>query len=103
MNLKIAVSGLVPQQTPQTSIASDYWGEIIIAVAENATQGWQEQSRALLSNMSRHKQPRHYVSVDSLPRNPQGKISRRQISKLILTMYRLVDGPYPELQERDPH
>ena len=86
-----------------TSIASDYWGEIIIAVAENATQGWQEQSRALLSNMSRHKQPRHYVSVDSLPRNPQGKISRRQISKLILTMYRLVDGPYPELQERDPH
>ncbi len=86
-----------------TSIASDYWGEIIVAVAENAAQGWQEQSRALLSNMSRHKQPRHYVSVDSLPRNPQGKISRRQISKLILTMYRLVDGPYPELLERDPH
>ena len=86
-----------------TSIASDYWGEIIIAVAEQAREGWQEQSRALLSNMSRHKQPRHYVCVDSLPRNPQGKISRRQISKLVLTMYQLVDGPYPELLERDAH
>ena len=85
-----------------TSIASDYWGEIIVAVAENATEGWQEQSRALLSNMSRHKQPRHYVSVNSLPRNPQGKISRRQISKLVLTTYQLVDGPYPELLKINP-
>jgi len=85
-----------------TSIASDYWGEIIIAVAENACEGWQEQSRALLSNMSRHKQPRHYISVDSLPRNPQGKISRRQISKLILQTHQLIDGPYPELTEINP-
>lgn len=85
-----------------TSIPSDYWGEIIVAVAEKGTTGWHEQSRALLSNMSRHKQPRHYVSVASLPRNPQGKISRRQISKLVLTLYRLEDGPYPELRQIAP-
>ena len=85
-----------------TSLTSDYWGEIIVAVAENASEGWQEQSRQLLSNMSRHKQPRHYVNVEKLPRNPQGKISRRQISKLVLSMYQLVDGPYPELLKLNP-
>ena len=85
-----------------TSLASDYCGEIIVAVAENATEGWQEQSRQLLSNMSRHKQPRHYVTVENLPRNPQGKISRRQISKLVLSMHQLVDGPYPELLKLSP-
>ncbi len=85
-----------------TSIASDYWGEIIIAVAENASEGWSEHAGVLLSNMSRHKQPRHYISVDNLPRNPQGKISRRQISKLILQTHQLVDGPYPELIKIDP-
>lgn len=85
-----------------TSIPSDYWGEIIVAVAEKGATGWHEQSRALLSNMSRHKQPRHFVSVASLPRNPQGKVSRRQVSKLVLTLYRLVDGPYPELRQINP-
>ena len=80
-----------------TSIPSDYWGEIIIAVGENTSPDWQEQSRLLLSNMSRHKQPRHYVALSSLPRNPQGKISRKQISRLILQTHRLIDGAYPEL------
>ena len=80
-----------------TSIASDYWGEIIVAVAETASEGWQEHCQSLLSNMSRHKQPRHYLSVDSLPRNPQGKISRKQVSKMILQTYQLIDGPYPAL------
>lgn len=80
-----------------TSIPSDYWGEIIIAVAENADAQWQNHCQSLLSTMSRHKQPRHYLSVDSLPRNPQGKISRKQVSKMILQRHRLKDGPYPEL------
>lgn len=80
-----------------TSIASDYWGEIIIAVAENTSRQWVEQSESLLSNMSRYKQPRHFISVANLPRNAQGKISRRQVSQHILQTHQLIDGPYPKL------
>lgn len=80
-----------------TSLTSDYWGEIILAVAENTQPGWIEQCQSLLSNMSRHKQPRLFISLPALPRNPQGKISRRQVSKQVLATYQLLDGPYPEL------
>ena len=88
-----------------TSISSDYWGEIIIAVAQDTQPGWASQCEMLLVGMSRHKRPRQYLSVDILPRNPQGKISRRQIAKLILDTHQLTDGPYPELvynQAADP-
>lgn len=80
-----------------TSIASDYWGEIIIAVAEDARTGWQDQCALLLADMSKHKRPRHYIEVDALPRNPQGKISRKQVARLVLELYQLKDGAYPEL------
>lgn len=83
-----------------TSLASDYWGEIIIAVAEGGQTGWQDECARLLADMSKHKRPRHYVAIDALPRNPQGKISRRQVAKLILALFELRDGPYPELVMR---
>lgn len=83
-----------------TSITSDYWGEIIIAVAEGSQAGWQQQCTDLLVDMSKHKKPRHYIEIDALPRNPQGKISRKQVARLILELYQLQDGPYPELIKR---
>jgi acyl-CoA synthetase (AMP-forming)/AMP-acid ligase II len=80
-----------------TSLASDYWGEIIIAVGEGAQDGWQEACEKLVAGMSKHKRPRLYVSVEALPRNPQGKISRRQVSRLVLETHTLTDGQYPAL------
>ena len=80
-----------------TSLPSDYWGEIIVAVAEGTQAGWQEQCATLLEQLSRHKRPRLYISVQALPRNPQGKISRKAVSKMVLTTHRLDDGPYPVL------
>ncbi len=80
-----------------TSIGSDYWGEIIIAVAQDAQAGWASRCEMLLEGMSRHKKPRQYISVQTLPRNPQGKINRRQVGKLIVDTHLLKDGPYPEL------
>jgi O-succinylbenzoic acid--CoA ligase len=85
-----------------TSISSDYWGEIIIAVAQDTQPGWASRCEMLLEGMSRHKKPRQYLSVDTLPRNPQGKISRRQVAKLILDTHQLTDGPYPELVYNHP-
>jgi acyl-CoA synthetase (AMP-forming)/AMP-acid ligase II len=81
-----------------TSLASDYWGEIIVGVAESTQAGWQEQCVALLQSMSRHKRPRLYVAVQALPRNPQGKISRKAVSNLVLTTHKLIDGSHPRLE-----
>ncbi|NQW82555.1 MAG: long-chain fatty acid--CoA ligase, partial [Alcaligenaceae bacterium] len=80
-----------------TSLASDYWGEIIVAVAEGTQPEWQQQCQTLLEGISRHKRPRLYVAVSALPRNPQGKISRKAVSKLVLATHQLIDGPYPKL------
>jgi acyl-CoA synthetase (AMP-forming)/AMP-acid ligase II len=83
-----------------TSLASDYWGEIITAVAEGAQDGWQEECLQLLESMSKHKRPRLFASLEALPRNPQGKISRKQVSRAVLETYALQDGPYPTLTSR---
>jgi acyl-CoA synthetase (AMP-forming)/AMP-acid ligase II len=83
-----------------TSLASDYWGEIIIAVCEGAQEGWQAACDKLVADMSKHKRPRLYVAVDALPRNPQGKISRRQVSRHVLETHILTDGQYPTLQPK---
>ena len=80
-----------------TSVASDYWGEVIVAVAERATEGWIDAAQQLLASMSRHKRPRIYLAVPELPRNPQGKLSRKRVSQMILKTHQLIDGPYPEL------
>ena len=83
-----------------TSLASDYWGEIIIAVAEGAKDGWQDACEKLVGGMSKHKRPRLFIAVDTLPRNPQGKISRRQVSRHVLETHSLTDGQYPTLHPK---
>ena len=80
-----------------TSLASDYWGEIITAVAEGAQEGWEEQCLQLLEAMSKHKRPRLFAALETLPRNPQGKISRKQVARTVLETHALQDGPYPKL------
>ena len=80
-----------------TSLVSDYWGEIIVAVGEAVQAGWQEECERLVAGMSKHKRPRLYIAVPALPRNPQGKISRRHVSRLVLETHTLIDGPYPSL------
>ena len=87
-------------QVSVTSLPSDYWGEIIIAVAEGAVEGWQALAQSHVEPLSKHKRPRAYVSVMALPRNPQGKVSRRQVRELVLSQYELADGPYPELHPK---
>jgi len=83
-----------------TSIPSDYWGEIIVAVAENAGDGWGAEAADRVSVLSRHKHPRAYLRVESLPRNPQGKINRRHVCELILATHDFMDSSYPQLSEK---
>lgn len=80
-----------------TSVPSEYWGEVIIAVAEDAADGWAEEAARRVQPLSRHKRPRGYVAIEALPRNAQGKISRRKVRDLVLATYDFSDGPYPSL------
>ena len=79
------------------SLPSEYWGEVIVAVAERAADIWQAEAERRVASLSRHKQPRLWISFDSLPRNAQGKVSRRDVRKQILSRYALIDGPHPRL------
>lgn len=87
-------------QISVTSLPSDYWGEIIVAVAEMPQSDWQEVIAERVQGLSRHKRPRLCVTLDSLPRNPQGKVNRRQVRAQVLAHYVLEDGPYPVLMVR---
>jgi acyl-CoA synthetase (AMP-forming)/AMP-acid ligase II len=80
-----------------TSLPSDYWGEIIVAVAEGAGANWQAGARQRVEPLSKHKQPRLWLAFDALPRNAQGKVSRREVRSAIQLRYSLVDGPHPQL------
>ena len=82
------------------TLPSEYWGEIIVAVAETADQGWPERARAALSELARHKHPRAFLMLAELPRNAQGKIMRRTIKEIVLERYTVKDGPYPSLEPR---
>ncbi len=80
------------------SIPSDYWGEIIIAVAEGVTGDWEASSRERVEAISNYKRPRIYLDLKRFSRNPQGKVSRRDLRKKVLENYLLLDGPYPNLE-----
>lgn len=48
--------------------------------------------------LSRHKRPRLFVEMAALPRNPQGKVSRKKLRETVLAQHTLIDGPYPALE-----
>jgi acyl-CoA synthetase (AMP-forming)/AMP-acid ligase II len=82
------------------SLPSEYWGEIIIAVAETGDASWPERARGALGDLARHKHPRALLCMDELPRNAQGKVMRRLIRDAVLETHTLTDGPYPRLDKR---
>ena len=79
------------------SLPSDYWGEVIVAVAEGASGDWSAEAQLRVAALSRHKHPRAYIGVAALPRNAQGKLSRREVREMVLATHDLADGPHPVL------
>jgi acyl-CoA synthetase (AMP-forming)/AMP-acid ligase II len=82
------------------TLPSDYWGEVIVAVAETDDPAWPDRARAALADLARQKHPRAFVALPELARNPQGKIMRRLIRDAVLERWRLIDGPRPTLELR---
>ena len=82
------------------TLPSDYWGEVIVAVAEAPAPGWEDKARAAVECLAKYKHPRAYVALDALPRNPQGKISRRDVRAMVMARWELADGARPGLRRR---
>lgn len=93
------LAGCAPALTIVT-LPSEYWGEVIVAVAEAPADDWEEKGRAAVECLTKYKRPRAYVTVETLPRNPQGKVGRPAVRALVLARWQLVDGPRPSLVPR---
>ena len=78
-------------------LASDYWGEVIIAVADGLASGWEAAALPLAEKLARHKRPRAWLTLPELPRNAQGKVVRARVRDAVLARWRLEDGPHPRL------
>ncbi len=83
-----------------TALPSEYWGEVIVAVAEAAPAGWRERAMAAAGTLAKFKRPRAYIVLDALPRNAQGKVPRGRLREMLLARFALVDGPHPVLRQR---
>lgn len=83
-------------------IPSDYWGEVVVAVAESPPEGWAADAEARVSSLARPKRPRAWLALPDLPRNAQGKVVRARVREAILATHALEDGPHPRLVARAP-
>jgi acyl-CoA synthetase (AMP-forming)/AMP-acid ligase II len=81
-----------------TTLPSEYWGEMIIAVAEAAPADWAARAIAAAEILAKFKRPRAYLVLDALPRNAQGKVPRGRVREMVLERYRLIDGAHPVLE-----
>jgi len=69
------------RETSVVGVADDKWGEIPVAVVVVADPNFDQDAMAehCRRNLSRYKQPRLLVRTESLPRNPIGKILKRDL------------------------
>ncbi len=80
-----------------TSVPSEYWGEVLVVVAEQPMPAWVEAVKARVASLSSHKRPRLFVALNAFDRNAQGKVSRRRLREQVLAAHTFTDGPHPAL------
>jgi len=79
-------------------LPSEYWGEVVTAVAAGLEEGWESPLSSVIATMTPYKRPRLFARLDVLPRNAMGKVVRASVRSAVLERYELIDGPYPSLQ-----
>ena len=80
----ILSTGLV-QDVCVVGVNDRHWGQAIVAVyvpIDQTTTAARLQT-ALTDKLSKFKRPKHWIAVDQLPRNAQGKVNRQQIQQRI--------------------
>ncbi len=67
-------------------LPDNYWGQVVTAiyVPSNPEVCTDKLLHGLEDKLSKFKQPKYWVSVESLPRNDRGKINREQVQKIAL-------------------
>lgn len=80
----IRATGLV-QDVCVIGVDDREWGQAITAlyVPIQPAIAVTDLRTALDGNLSRFKHPKHWLAVDQLPRNPQGKLNRLQVQQLV--------------------
>ncbi|NJN56488.1 MAG: hypothetical protein HC879_02840, partial [Leptolyngbyaceae cyanobacterium SL_5_9] len=65
-------------------VSDRHWGQVITAVyiPKHPTISADNLRFALSDRLSKFKQPKHWIAVESLPRNAQGKINRKQLHQI---------------------
>jgi len=79
-------------------VASDYWGQIVVAVAETPPADWPARAAAAAGSLTRFKQPRAFLALPALPRGGQDKVQRARVLDAIADRFRLLDGPHPRFE-----
>jgi feruloyl-CoA synthase len=63
------------------------WGEVVVAVvvtSDGGDLGIEDIREFLSDKLARYKVPREAITVDDLPRNPSGKLTKHVIRKTVL-------------------
>ena len=94
------IERVLPGGMVVVGIPSAHWGEVIVAVAEGASEDMTETVARATAGLARYKQPRACLVVGKIPRSLQGKVQRSQVRELVLQRYAMTDGPYPRFELR---
>ncbi|UBF24887.1 2-succinylbenzoate--CoA ligase [Kovacikia minuta CCNUW1] len=80
----IRMTGLI-RDVCVMGVSDRHWGEAVCAlyIPINPTVSSIKIQAALIDKLSKFKCPKHWIVVESLPRNLQGKIDRRQAKRMI--------------------
>lgn len=65
-----------------------YWGEVVVAVYVSFTSNPTDQ--AIAGKLSKFKLPKHWLGIDTIPRNSQGKINYLQVKQWVITQLGVV-------------
>jgi acyl-CoA synthetase (AMP-forming)/AMP-acid ligase II len=87
-----------PATIAVVGVPSDYWGQVIVAVAEAPPADWPARGAAAAAGLTRYKRPRAYLALPALPRGGQDKLQRARLIEALAAHFRLVDGPHPRFE-----
>ena len=78
------------------SLPSEYWGEVIVAVAETSDATWPDRARGSLGALSRHKHPRAFLFAGRTAPEPARQDHAPADSRRAAGRIHAIDGPHPE-------
>jgi len=91
-----------PQEVESTSLETElfkdvvimglpdtYWGQVVVGVyvPKYPELSLGDIQRAMGNKLAKFKQPKHWIKLDSIPRNQQGKINYTQLRKTVQSLY----------------